>query len=36
LPKKQTAKLRHLILLSRVTYWAPMEMLLNVGLKAVS
>jgi hypothetical protein len=25
--KKQTAKLRHLILLSRVTYWAPMEML---------
>jgi hypothetical protein len=27
LPKK-TAKLRHLILLSRVTYWAPVEMLL--------
>jgi len=25
---KQKAKLRHLILLSRVTYWAPMEMLL--------
>jgi hypothetical protein len=23
LPKKKTAKLRHLILLSRVTYWAP-------------
>jgi hypothetical protein len=25
--KKKTAKLRHLILLSRVTYWAPLEML---------
>ncbi len=25
---KKTAKLRHLILLSRVTYWAPVEMLL--------
>jgi len=24
---KKTAKLRHLILLSRVTYWAPVEML---------
>jgi hypothetical protein len=27
LPKKKTAQLRHLILLSRVTYWAPLEML---------
>jgi hypothetical protein len=26
--KKKRAKRRHLILLSRVTYWAPMEMLL--------
>jgi hypothetical protein len=25
--KKKTAKLRHLILLSTVTYWAPVEML---------
>jgi hypothetical protein len=25
--KKKTAKLRHLILLSRVTYWASVEML---------
>jgi hypothetical protein len=28
LPTKKKAKLRHLILLSRVTYWAPVEMLL--------
>ncbi len=27
--KKKTEKLRHLILLSRVTYWAPLEMLLG-------
>jgi hypothetical protein len=27
LPKKNTPKLRHLILLSRVTYWAPVDML---------
>jgi hypothetical protein len=27
LPPKKTAKLRHLILLSRVTYWALLEML---------
>jgi hypothetical protein len=29
LPKTKTAKLRHLILLSRVTYWALVEMLLD-------
>jgi hypothetical protein len=29
LPKKNPAKLKHLILLSRVTYWAPVEMLLG-------
>ncbi len=29
LPKKKPAKLRHLNLLSRVTYWAPVEMLLK-------
>jgi hypothetical protein len=29
LPKKKTAKLRHLILLPRVTYWAPVEVLLR-------
>jgi hypothetical protein len=28
LPEKKEAKLRHLILLSRLTYWAPLEMLL--------
>ncbi len=28
LPGKKKAKLRHLILLSRLTYWAPLEMLL--------
>jgi hypothetical protein len=27
LPKKKEAKLRHLILLSRVTYWSPVEMI---------
>jgi hypothetical protein len=27
LPNKKTAELRHLILLSRVTYWAPVEIL---------
>jgi hypothetical protein len=32
LPKK-TAKLRQLILLSRVTYWAPLEMLLWIVRK---
>jgi hypothetical protein len=26
---KKTDKLRHLILLSRLTYWAPVEMLLH-------
>jgi hypothetical protein len=30
-PKQKTAKLRHLILLSRVTYWAPLEMLLGTN-----
>jgi hypothetical protein len=29
LPRK-TAKLRHLILLSRVTYWPPVEMLSSI------
>jgi hypothetical protein len=29
--KKTTTKLRHLILLSKVTYWAPVEMLLVVA-----
>ncbi len=31
--KKRTAKLRHLILLSRVTYWAPVEELLDIHSK---
>jgi hypothetical protein len=29
LPKKKKTKHRHLTLLSRVTYWAPLEMLLE-------
>jgi hypothetical protein len=30
--KNKTAKLKYLILLSRVTYWAPVEMLLDKGI----